>query len=134
MNDRMLIAPCGMNCALCMAYQREKNHCPGCNGPDDGKLKSCLLCKIKNCEKLKESKTNFCFNCDDFPCERIRNLDKRYRTKYGMSMIENLNTIKSEGIDSFLDRQKSKWSCKECKSLLCVHRDKCQVCGGNKEI
>jgi len=23
------IAPCGMNCRLCMAYQRDKNQCKG---------------------------------------------------------------------------------------------------------
>jgi hypothetical protein len=25
-----LIAFCGMNCTLCMAYLRDKNRCPGC--------------------------------------------------------------------------------------------------------
>ena len=25
-----LIAPCGMNCAVCLGYLREKNKCPGC--------------------------------------------------------------------------------------------------------
>ncbi len=29
-----LIAPYGMNCAICMAFLREKNHCNGCYAPD----------------------------------------------------------------------------------------------------
>lgn len=29
--EETLIAPCGMNCALCIGYQRPKNRCPGCN-------------------------------------------------------------------------------------------------------
>jgi len=27
----VLIAPCGMNCRLCMAYQRDKKQCKGCH-------------------------------------------------------------------------------------------------------
>jgi len=34
-----LIAPCGMNCALCMAYQRQKNHFNGCNLDNNNKPK-----------------------------------------------------------------------------------------------
>jgi len=127
MDNTKLIAPCGMNCALCMAYQREKNHCPGCNGPDEGKLKSCINCKIKNCENLEKLK--YCYKCEEFPCTRIKNLDKRYRTKYGMSMIENLNAIKTKGIENFLEEQTTRWSCSKCSSLLCVHRKSCQMCG-----
>lgn len=33
-NKISLIAPCGMNCSICMAYLREKNKCPGCRGND----------------------------------------------------------------------------------------------------
>ncbi|MDD5456566.1 MAG: hypothetical protein PHV30_05985 [Candidatus Margulisbacteria bacterium] len=29
-----LIAPCGMNCAICLGYLREKNKCPGCSETD----------------------------------------------------------------------------------------------------
>ena len=30
-----LVAPCGMNCRLCHAYQREMNHCNGCRNELD---------------------------------------------------------------------------------------------------
>lgn len=33
--DKTLIAPCGMNCQLCYAFQREKNKCPGCLGDEN---------------------------------------------------------------------------------------------------
>jgi hypothetical protein len=32
-----LIAPCGMNCASCMNYLRERNKCPRCRGSDTDK-------------------------------------------------------------------------------------------------
>ncbi len=35
-NNFSIIAPCGMNCSICMAYLRGKNKCPGCRGIDDG--------------------------------------------------------------------------------------------------
>ncbi len=30
--DVQPIAPCGMNCATCLAYLRDKNTCCGCRG------------------------------------------------------------------------------------------------------
>ena len=30
-----LIAPCGMNCRLCLGQIREKNTCPGCRSVDN---------------------------------------------------------------------------------------------------
>ncbi len=44
-------------------------------------------------------------------------------------MIENLKFIENHGINSFIDREFKKWTCPECGSLFCVHRDRCQTCG-----
>ena len=46
----------------------------------------------------KDRKGDFCFDCDKFPCDRLKRLDKRYREKYGMSEIENLNKIREIGL------------------------------------
>ena len=120
-----LIAPCGMNCGVCMAYLRDKNHCPGCWGADKNKSKSCVNCRIKNCSELK---SKFCFSCKKFPCELITHLDKRYRTRYNMSMIENLNNIKKLGIKKFVINEKLRWTCPKCGGIICVHRG-CIKCG-----
>lgn len=127
--DANLIAPCGMNCGICLAYLREKNRCSGCLTAGTNKANHCSSCKIRNCEKLKESKTGYCYDCVDYPCTRLKNLDKRYRTKYGMSMIENLNNIKQIGLEKFLQQEKSRWLCKNCGEQICVHRSHCQNCG-----
>ena len=48
-----LIAPCGMNCGLCIGYLREKKPCGGCFKKDDeNKPKQCRSCVIVNCELL----------------------------------------------------------------------------------
>ncbi|MFC2023966.1 DUF3795 domain-containing protein [Chloroflexota bacterium] len=124
-----LIAPCGMNCGLCMAYLREKNKCPGCHGDDTSKSVSCLKCIIKNCEVIRTNNSGFCFECAEYPCKRLRQLDKRYRTKYIMSMIDNLNSIQEIGLTAFVEKEKERWRCSKCGGVICVHRGHCYSCG-----
>ena len=123
-----LIAPCGMNCRLCCAYSRDKKACPGCRGDNRVKPKTRVTCRIKNCEKMRQGKFRYCFSCDGFPCDRLNHLDERYRAKYGMSMIDNLVSIKKVGIRQFIQNEKEKWTCPECGGLLCVHEPQCLSC------
>ena len=126
--DKYLIAPCGMNCGTCLAYLREKNKCPGCRILSDDKAISVKTCTVTKCIYLAKTKSKFCYECEKYPCKRIKQLDKRYRTKYGTSFIENLLMIKENGIDYFLDFESKRRTCKNCGSTLCVHRDFCLTC------
>lgn len=128
-NKTSLIAPCGMNCGICLGYLREKNKCPGCRGIDIDQPGYCLRCRIKNCERLRKTKPGFCFQCEKFPCARLKQLDKRYRTRYGMSMLENLEDIRRLGIRKFLANEKTRWACPECGGTICVHKHRCYSCG-----
>lgn len=128
-NRIKLIAPCGMNCGICMAYLRTKNHCSGCRGDDTGKPASCVKCIIKNCGAFHDGKAKYCFECGEFPCTRLKQLDKRYRTRYSMSMVENLENIKGNGIRKFIAGEQVRWSCPSCGGTICVHHKKCSVCG-----
>lgn len=47
---------------------------------------------------MAKAKVKYCFGCDSFLCDRLKNLDKRYRANYGMSMIENLENIRKLGV------------------------------------
>ncbi len=124
-----LIASCGMNCGLCIGHLREKRPCGGCfKINDENKPIVCRSCKIVNCEFLAETDSGFCFDCINYPCSRLKNLDKRYSTKYGMSMIENLSYIKKQGLEEFLTIEEEKWKCKVCGAGLSVHRDFCLNC------
>jgi len=127
--DLMLTAPCGINCNLCYAYLREKNHWPGCRGDDRIKMKSCLACKIKNCEKMAKDEYHYCFECEEYPCARIKHLDKRYRGRYGTSVIENLNIIQKFGVKAFVKIDQTRWTCPECGRILCMHKPECLTCG-----
>lgn len=126
--EKELIAPCGMNCTLCYAYQREKNKCGGCRNDKSTVANSCIRCVIRNCETIKENTSHFCYDCIRYPCRRLKELDKRYRGKYHMSMIDNLALIKSHGLDVFIDTQYERFRCVNCGSILCVHHKNCSVC------
>lgn len=123
------IAPCGINCSLCLAYQREKNHCNGCNGSDAQKSKHCIVCRIRNCEEKNGNSKLLCIKCETYPCRRIKDLNKRYTTRYNVSIFANFESIKKRGIREFVNQEEEKWKCSNCGKLLCMHREKCLVCG-----
>ncbi|MGV8084521.1 MAG: DUF3795 domain-containing protein [Coriobacteriia bacterium] len=124
-----LIAPCGMNCGLCMCHLREKNTCEGCRAGDEGKAKSVLACTIRGCEKRHREASDFCAECEKLPCPRLRRLDARYRAKYRMSMLENLGKIGDVGVEAFVESERERWTCPECGGIQCVHTDGCIYCG-----
>jgi len=127
--NSMFIAPCGMNCAVCLAHLRDTSKCTGCRIPDVNKPKTRVHCKIKNCEMFKNGNATFCFECDKFPCDTLKHLDTRYRTKYHMSMIENLKNIKKLGLNKFIQNEQVRWSCSQCGGTICVHNGYCYGCG-----
>ncbi len=128
-DNTSIIAPCGMNCSICMSYLRERKKCSGCRGSDLNKPVTCIQCKIKNCTTFQNGNALFCFECDSFPCDKLKHLDKRYRTKYHMSMIENLETIQKSGLTVFLENERIKWTCSKCGGTICVHKGYCYSCG-----
>ena len=132
-----LIAPCGMNCAICSGYlalrHNVKNkgirmpYCEGCRPRD----KKCAFLK-KRCELLLNNKVEFCYECKDFPCERLKRIDKRYQTFFRMSIIDNLKFIKKNGMQKFLKAQKRKWQCPKCGDVICCHNGICFNCSLDK--
>ena len=128
-----LIAPCGMNCAVCASYLAKKNkikekgvkipYCDGCRPRN----KRCAFL-MKSCLLLSENKVRYCHECKDFPCSKLESIDKRYRERYRMSMIENLNFIREKGIEKFLLSEKKKWQCPECGEIISCHNGLCFEC------
>lgn len=128
-----LIAPCGMNCSLCRSYQSMNydlkkqgfsyKYCPGCLPRGE----NCLHMGDQ-CELLANGLVRFCFECQNFPCKRLKALDKRYRTKYHMSMIDNLIFIRDYGMDQFMEKQALIWQCPECGGMMCCHNGLCLQC------
>jgi len=127
--DSKLIAPCGMNCNICRGHLYRRKPCAGCAGGDIGKPAACKSCLVTICEQRKASRSGFCYECKDYPCRRIKDLDKRYRSKYNMSMIENLAFIKENGLEKFLQKEEKKWTCQRCGAVISCHIGYCMNCG-----
>ncbi|KYK22519.1 hypothetical protein AYK21_03775 [Thermoplasmatales archaeon SG8-52-2] len=128
-----LIAPCGMNCGICKYHYREKNACPGCRELEKKMPTTRFNCIVRECEILKYRNWRYCSDkCNKYPCKRLKSLDKRYSTKYHMSMLENLKVINYKGIDAFLKIEKKKWTCPKCGGIVTCHGGTCLECGFEK--
>jgi len=128
------LAPCGVYCAACPAFNKT---CLGCSSDNDKqKRKSKWSCKIRNCCYEKQQK-DFCIECSDYPCEIYSKKlssshigDKRFT--YRHELTEVLKILKQKGIDEFLKYQKERYKCPFCGGIIYFYCYKCGKCG--KEI
>jgi hypothetical protein len=125
MDYKQLTAPCGRDCFNCPVYLSkdrpairsriaksysipvEQVHCAGCrdeNGriPFLGWTESCpiLIC-------TQEKSIDFCFECDEFPCDRLHPVaDKADKFPHNTKMF-NLCLIRKMGLEKWAE-EKSK--------------------------
>jgi len=122
---RELVAPCGMNCNLCSwVVDPSKPNCVGCRPRGRGCIHKRGLCR-----KLARQEIDFCYKCEDYPCENLLALEDRYSRCHNYSFLENLNYIKRRGMPAFLEREAKRYRCGECGKLLTIHNDRCPHCG-----
>ena len=131
MIDEELIAPCGMNCAICSKYLSFRNHlkkskCIGCRLRKEECSYLFGKCDGKN-HGFKEGFC-FCFECEQYPCKELKRVDTRYKKNYRMSVIENLEYIQKKGIQKFVESQFEKYSCGKCGELISIHNRRCFKC------
>lgn len=127
--DDFFLAPCGVNCFVCYVHLKDKLPCNGCNGLDTDKPERCRKCKIQHCVFSKSIK--YCYECDEYPCKRIRNLDKSYKNRYNVSLIENFEFVKNNGLNAFLNSEQNKWICHVCGGVITQHGHYCSECERN---
>lgn len=128
-----LVAPCGMNCNICAAYLAYTHdlkakglrmmYCTGCRPRD----KPCAFLK-KQCSTLRNGEVMYCYECPTFPCDRLSAIDRRYRTQFRMSEVENLHRIRDGGIGPFLKAEEEKWRCPVCGGVVSCHNGLCFDC------
>ncbi len=127
-----MIAPCGINCTVCYAHMRQKSTCGGCRS-NDNLSNACQRCIIRNCDKREGGATDFCYVCDSYPCAKLKALDKRYRTKYATDIRDIQETIRRQGMEALLEKQRAQWTCPTCGGLICMHRGACDICAQNEK-
>ena len=128
-----LIAPCGMNCAICSKYlayvnNLNKSQCSGCRPSN----KKCTYL-FEKCTGINHSlegnaEAQFCFECNQYPCKEINRMDRRYRDNYGMGVKDNLKHIKENGVVEFAEAQYKNYQCTKCGGLISIHNKKCFKC------
>ncbi len=121
-----LFAPCGMNCMVCYKHCFHKRPCGGCRSGGVGKPEHCRKCAIRDC--LQKQGRSHCFECPDFPCKRIRNLDASYRRRYQASLVENSRYVQQHGLEAFMAQQKQTYTCPRCGGVLSLHDKMCSEC------
>lgn len=122
----IMFAPCGMNCKVCYKHCYTKKPCDGCLKTDEGKPEHCRKCKIKDCVKLKG--VSYCYECSEHPCKLIKKLEKSYNTRYGASLVENSHFVKANGLDTFMEQQKKRYTCPNCGGIISIHDSECSEC------
>ncbi len=114
-----MVAPCGMDCAICELHTCNENTPLYNKLIDRGIPKESVPCKgcraiSGMCPVIKDQcKTylcfsgrniSFCFECDEFPCRKLHPAADRAEVLPHNLKVFNLCTIKSEGIEEFIDR------------------------------
>lgn len=127
-----LIAPCGINCALCSRYLAGLNNhkttsCPGCRPRNMRCTYLFAKCRGLNHEVLPGA-AEFCIKCDQYPCKEIERLQKRYTSHYNIDPKANLTAIKQAGIDRFIVEEYRQHRCEHCGGLISMHNRKCFNC------
>lgn len=124
--EARMFAPCGMNCMVCYRHCYHKKPCEGCLKSDTGKPEHCRKCRIKDC--VGEKGLSYCYECVNYPCKRIKPLEKSYRSRYGASLVANSRSVKENGIAFFLERQKESYTCPKCGGIISIHDRECSEC------
>ena len=86
-------APCGIYCHVCPG--RKAYNCKGCR-EHEGKIKDFPVCKTYKCVTQKGYK--FCYECEDFPCEKLQPILNFEIFHPHNSKVYNLVMIKKHGI------------------------------------
>ena len=109
--ENIMFAPCGMNSTVCYKHvgiRKTGKPCEGCLKGDLGKPEHCRKCNVKSC--AQEKGHTYCYECADFPCRLIKNLEKSYEKQYDTSLIANGNTAKEQGVAEFLEKDRLRWT------------------------
>jgi hypothetical protein len=91
-------APCGIYCKKCPGVKIL--NCKGCREAK-GQIKNFPICKTFECVTSKEY--NFCYECEEFPCEKLQPIVNFEIFTPHNSKIYNLLMIKKLGIKKWND-------------------------------
>lgn len=134
MGEKNLAAPCGIYCGACRQYlltkkglleaRGYKQECKGCRIRN----KNCAFIR-RDCPALRKKELEYCYECENFPCQNLQKIDRLYQERYSVNMIENLKRIEEFSVEKWLKEQEKLYTCPECGGEICIHDAECLDCG-----
>lgn len=151
MKQTELIAICGLYCGACAIYQATQENdeqklqdfaeglsartgkkftvedvvCDGCL--TNGRLDLwCRNCKLRVCEKLQSGKVR-CSDCDEFACISLTDF-RDDGMKHHSEITDNLEHLKSMGIEAWAEYEEKRWTCPTCGRMLSWYDTACRNC------
>ena len=144
-----LIGICGIYCGTCPSYlaprendveqleRRAQRHgysteearCNGCHS--DKVMPLCVECRPGFRKCAREHEVTWCFECTDFPCQRLRDF-KYVHIEEGIyhheHLIDELQYIKEHGIEAWLEKKEREGRCPQCGKRLYWFTRRCPDC------
>ena len=134
---------CGLYCGACFVVRAERENlqkelvkkysnlkpeevkCQGCKS-EGYVFRGCQKCKIRQC--AQEKKLEFCFECSEYPCEKIEHF-KNTGLAHTFVACHSLKDIQQKGLATWLKQQKVRWECPKCHKSFSWLEEKCSQCG-----
>ncbi len=88
-----LFSLCGLNCGLCPMHLN--HYCPGCGGGEGHQPCAFIRCS------LQHGKVEYCFLCDEYPCDRYRGVTDYDSFITHQHMHKDLEKAKKIGPDAY---------------------------------
>jgi hypothetical protein len=110
--------------------------CHGCKS--DTLFSGCKACPMIKCAKKKGVES--CALCTRYPCfyftmmhivVRLRKLDRKL--PHVTSRKPNLEFIRANGLEAFLNEQEKAWKCPQCGARLSWYLERCGSCAKGNE-
>ena len=124
--DFTLLAPCGLDCAVCSRHVHGKIPCPGCRArldePDSYRRK----CVMRACTLERGYVT--CADCAERPCKRVKTFRKRYMDGYGVDLSAIATAVLQAGAEPYLRADLAAHTCPDCGHLINLHYGVCSGC------
>ncbi len=142
--DKRLAAVCGLFCPACTLYIGTVDHeperlkavskvyqttpevweCHGCRS--DKRSYFCQnKCKMVDC--AKEKGIDFCGECDEYPCDELREFKKL--RPHRIELWENQERIKAVGYAKWYEEMLEHYACPNCGTLNSTYDPMCRSCG-----
>ena len=146
---RQLAGICGLYCGTCPSYlAQQKNDiarlaeqsrlkgipveeviCNGCHS--DRVAPRCVNCAAGFRQCATEKNVMWCFQCDEFPCQRLRDF-RDVHVVNGIShhehVIEDLQYMKEHGVEQWVEEQEKAGRCPQCGEMLYWFVRECPNC------